>query len=176
MTKLQAIRGMHDILMHEIPPRFNLPFPSFRLLKSLKLVDSKYKTKTVETLTKLYSFKNENRREIIEDYSKAYKLMNKIKKSKNPDSENLGFFDMEKIKYNVEGLRMTFEDYPFVFAYRFIVGCLVDWSFDKNLPSKERNQLFDILLRILGIKELDMDLVKEKLMISENLIHESEKL
>ena len=47
--------------------------------------------------------------------------MNKAKQAENPESKNLGFFDKTKIRYNLTGLEKTFESYPFVYAYRFIV-------------------------------------------------------
>jgi len=164
------------ILMHALPPRFNLPFPSFRLLKSLKIIDRKYKTKTYEKIEKIYTFKNKNNKQILRDFQKAYLLMNKIKKSENPNSKNLGFFDKIKIKYNVEGLKKTFEEYPFVFAYRFIAGCLAMWTFDKNIKKKDKEVFYQILLKVLGLEKIDKKLFEEKLKLSKELLKEAEKL
>jgi len=164
------------ILMHALPPRFNLPFPSFRLLKSLKIIDRKHKTKTYEKVEEIYTFENKNKKQILKDFQKAYLLMNKIKKSENPNSKNLGFFDKIKIKYNVEGLKKTFEDYPFVFAYRFIVGCLVMWTFDKKTKKRDKEVFYQILLKVLGIEKIDKKIVEEKLKFSKELLKETEKL
>jgi len=164
------------ILMHSLPPRFNLPFPSFRLLKSLKIIDEKHKTKTYNKVEEIYTFQNKNKRQILRDFKKAYLLMNKIKKSENPDSKNLGFFDKIKIKYNLNGLKKTFEDYPFVFSYRFIVGCLAMWTFDKNTKKKNKEFFYQILLKVLGVEKIDKKLVEEKLKFSKCLLKEAEKL
>lgn len=164
------------ILMHALPQRFNLPFPSFRLLKSLKIIDRKHKTKTYEKIEKIYTFKDKNKKQILRDFQKAYLLMNKIKKSENPNSKNLGFFDKIKIKYNVEGLKKTFEDYPFIFAYRFIVGCLAMWTFDKNTKKKDKEVFYQNLLKVLGVEKIDKKLVEEKLKLSKELLKEAEKL
>lgn len=164
------------ILMHALPPRFNLPFPSFRLLKSLKIIDRKHKTKTYKKVEKIYNFENKNKKQILRDFQKAYLLMNRIKKSENPNSKNLGFFDKIKIKYNVEGLKKTFEDYSFVFSYRFIVGCLAMWTFDKKTKNKDKEVFYQILLEVLGVKKIDKKLVEEKLKFSKELLKEVEKL
>ncbi len=164
------------ILMHALPPRFNLPFPSFRLLKSLKIIDRKYKTKTFQKVEKIYTFENKNKKQILSDFQKAYLFMNKIKKSENPNFKNLGFFDKIKIKYNLEGLKKTFEDYPFVFAYRFIVGCLAMWTFDKNTKKKDKEVFYQILLKVLGVEEINKKLVEEKLKLSKELLEEAERL
>lgn len=164
------------IIMQALPPRFNLPFPSFRLLKSVKTIDKKHKTKTYEKIKKIYTFKNKNQKKILKNFAKGYKLMNRIKKAENPKSKNLGFFDKTKIKYNLAGLRKTFEDYPFVFAYRFIIGCLTMWAGDKNIKIENRKKLQRYLFSLLGIKKFNRNLVKQKLKLSNELIKEGEKL
>ncbi len=160
------------ILMHSLPPRFNLPFPSFRLLKSLKLIDRKHKTKIYEKVEKIYTFENKNKKQILRDFQKAYLLMNKIKKSENPNYKNLGFFDKIKIKYNFEGLKKTFEDYPFVFAYRFIVGCLAMWTFDKNTKKQDKEIFYKILFKVLGVEKIDKKLFEKKIKLSKELLEE----
>ena len=102
--------------------------------------------------------------------------MNKIHKKENPSFENLGFFDKIKIEYNTEALKKTFEDYPFVYAYRFIVGCLSTWAFDKKINKKERTKIKKTLFNVLGIREINRELVKEKVMFSKELIKECEKI
>lgn len=164
------------ILMHALPPRFNLPSPSFRLLKSLKIIDKKHKTKIYEYVEKIYTFGNKNKKKILKDFQKAYSLMNKIKKSENPNSRNLGFFDKIKIKYNIEGLEKTFENYPFVFAYRFIVGCLAMWTFDKKTKKKDKEILYRILLKVLGVEKIEKKLIEERLKFSKEFLKEAENL
>ncbi|GEM_PF-1215058 len=173
---LYGLESPAFILMHTLPPRFNFPFPTFRLLTSLKKIDRKYKIKTYENIERLYTFENENEKQILRDFKKAYLLMNKIKKSENPSCENFGFFDKIKIRYNIEGLRKTFENYPFVFAYRFIVGCLVTWAFDKKIIKSERTELKKILLKVLGIDKINENMIKDKLKLSEKILKECQKL
>lgn len=173
---LYGLESPAFILMHSLPPRFNLPFPSFRLLKSLKIIDRKHKTKIYEKIRELYIFGNSNKKQILNDFQKAYFLMYKIKKSENPNSKNLGFFDKQKIKYNIRGLKKTFENYAFVFAYRFIVGCLSTWAFDKKIKERDRKTLHKILLDILGVKKIDRDLINEKLKLSKELLKETQGL
>lgn len=164
------------IIMHTLPPRFNLPFPSFRLLKSIAIIDKINKTKAYKKIEQIYTFKNKNKKEILRTFEKAYSLMNKLKKIENPKSKNLGFFDKTKIRYNLKGLKKTFEDYPFVYAYRFIVGCLTMWAFDKKIKDKDTKKIYKYLLESLGVKEINRELVKEKINISRDLIEECEKI
>jgi predicted nucleotidyltransferase len=164
------------IIMHSLPPRFNLPFPSFRLLGSLKKIDRKNKTKTYNLIEKLYTFNNKNNKLILREFKKAYLLMNKIKKNENPNSPNLGFFDKSKVKYNIEGLKITFKEYPFIYSYRFIVGCLSMWTFDKNINLANRKILKYYLLKVLGLDKINKNLVKDKLNISKELVKEAKKL
>lgn len=164
------------IFMHALPPRFNLPFPSFRLFDSIKDIDKKNKTNIYRKIEEIYIFKNRNQKEILRDFEKAYHLMNKMKKSENFKSNNLGFYDKIKIKYNVDGLKETFKKYPFVYAYRFIVGCLTMWAFEDKIKPEDKGKLKNYLLNILGMKIIDKDLVKKKLELSNELIKECEKL
>ncbi len=164
------------IIMHSLPPRFNLPFPSFRLLKSIKIIDKKKKTDIYKKIEEIYRFDNKNEKEILNEFEKAYNLMNKIKKEENPKSKNLGFLDKIKIKYNIKGLKETFKKYSFVYAYRFIVGCLAMWAFDNKIKAENKIRLKKYLLNVLGIKIIDKDLVKKKLELSKELIKECEKI
>jgi len=161
------------ILMHALPPRYNLPFPSFRLLESIKIIDKKNKTNLYKKIEQIYTFENKNKKQILRNFGKAYLLMNKVKKS---TSENFGFFDKEKIKYNVLGLKKTFKEYPFVYSYRFIVGCLTMWALDEKIELNYKNKLKDYLLIILGIKFINKNLVEEKLKLSNELIKGCEKI
>lgn len=175
-NSLYGAEGPAFILMHALPPRFNLPFPSFKLLNSLKIIDRKCEMKIYAKIEEIYNFENHDWKRILKIFRKAYLLMNKIKSLENPDSKNLGFFDKIKIRYNVDGLKETFQKYPFVFAYRFIVGCLTAWTFEKNIGGNERARLHDFLLGVLGINEIGKGLVKDKLKLSRELIDEAEKL
>jgi len=173
---LYSMESPSFVIMHSLPPRFNLPFPSFRLLGSIRIIDKKHKTKIYKKVEKIYTFENKNKKQILRDFQKAYLLMNKIKKSENLNYKNLGFFDKIKIKYNVSGLKETFKSYPFVYAYRFIVGCLSMWAFDKKIKLKYKSEFKKYLLIVLGIKLIDKKLIKEKLNLSNELIKECEKL
>jgi predicted nucleotidyltransferase len=173
---LYGLESPAFIIMHSLPPNFNLPFPSFRLLKSVKIIDKKHKTKIYEKIKGLYTFKNNDSKLILSNFKKAYLLMNKIKRSENKDLLNLGFFDEMKVKYNLDGLQKTFEDYPFVFANRFIVGCLVMWVFDKNVKGEDKKILHNYLMNILGIEKINEKILKEKLNLSKDLLKECKKL
>jgi predicted nucleotidyltransferase len=165
-----------SIIMHALPPRYNLPFPTFRLLGSVKIIDEKNKTQVYKKIEQIYKFNNTNVTEILQNFKKAYELMSKIKCKENPSAKNLGFFDKIKIKYNVESLKKTFEDHPFVYAYRFIVECLTEWAFDKKIKLKERKKLHKYLLKSLGLANIDGNLVKQKLKLFEDLLKEAKKL
>jgi len=169
---LFGIEGPTFILMHSLPPRFNLPFPSFRLLESLKIIDKSEGTKFYNIFEKIYTFENKDSEKILKIFSKAYKLVGEFKKNKNPPLNSLGFYDKIKIKYNLEGLKRTFDKYPFVYAYRFMVGCLVMWSIDKKLKKENRKILENLLLEILGIRSIDEVIVSEKIELTNKLIKE----
>jgi predicted nucleotidyltransferase len=164
------------IIMHALPQRFNLPFPSFRLLGSINQIDKMYKTNLYKRIEGIYTFKNKNKREILICFNKSYRLMNKVKKEENPNLINLGFFDMIKVKYNVSGLKKTFEDYPFVYSYRFIIDCLTGWVSNMKIKSEYRDKLKKYLLNVLSVKVIDKDLVKDKLELSKELIKECKRI
>ncbi|MFH1608305.1 MAG: nucleotidyltransferase domain-containing protein [archaeon] len=173
---LYGIKSPSFLMMHAIPPRFNLPFPSFRLLGSIRKIDKKHKTRSYLLIKQLYEFENKDCKRVLGDFKKAYFLMNQLEQKKKPRVKNLGFYDKLKIDYNVKGLKRTFEDYPFVYAYRFIVGCLVMWTFDEKIQRKDREIFHIFLLKILGVERISKELVKEKLELSRNLVKECEKL
>ncbi len=164
------------ILIHALPQRFNLPFPSFRLLGSLKKIDKEKKSNIYRLVEKFYSFNNKNKKQILRDFKKAYLFMNHIKRNENNTSCNLGFFDKCKIKYNFNGLKLTFKDYPFVYSYRFIVGCLAMWAFEDHLEEKIQFKLREFLLKVLGLDNLTKELIQEKLKLSRELVKESKKI
>lgn len=173
---LYSIESPSYVLMHALPPRFGLPFPSFRLLDSLKKIDEKHGSKTYDLVEKIYDFENSDVEGILKKFEEAYLLMNKIRREENTEIENLGFYDELKIRYNIEGLRRTFEKYPFVFAYRFIVGCLAMWAFDESIDVKNRENLVGILFNVVGVEEISEELVREKVDLSRGLIDEVKKL
>jgi predicted nucleotidyltransferase len=172
---LYGIGAPASIIMHALPPRYNLPFPTLRLLNSVKIIDKKNKTQVYPKIKQIYNFNNIDVKEILLNFEKAYKLMNKIKRRENPGAKNLGFFDKIKIKYAIESLKENFKDYPLVYAYRFIVECLTGWAFDKKIKLNERKKLRKYLLRSLGIANIDKDLIKQKLRLFEELIEEVKK-
>jgi len=178
-TSFNYLYGLGEpasIIMHALPPRYNLPFPTFRLLGSVKIIDEKNKTQVYKKIEQIYKFNNTNLKEILHNFEKAYELMNKIKREENSDAKNLGFFDKIKIEYAIESLKENFEDYPFVYAYRFIAECLTEWAFDKKIKLKERKKLRKYLLKSLGIANIDGDLVKQKIALFEDLLKEAKKL
>jgi predicted nucleotidyltransferase len=156
------------ILMHALPARFDLPFPSFRLLKSIKIIDEKNGSRLYDKLERIYGFENNDYEEILRIFESAYKLVGEFRDG--------GFFDRLKIKYNIDGLRRTFEEYPFVYAYRFIVGCLASWAFNEGLGVEVRGKLRKNLFEVLGAEGVDEGLVKGKLELSRKLISECEGL
>jgi len=165
-----------SIIMHALPPRYNLPFPTLRLLSSVKIIDKKNKTQVYKKIEQIYKFNNTNVTEILQNFKKAYELMNKIKRKENPGAKNLGFFDKIKIKYAIESINENFEAYPLVYAYRFIVECLTEWAFDKKIKLNEREKLHKYLLKSLGLANIDEYLVKQKLELFEELLKEAKKL
>ncbi len=168
--------GPSFILMHSLPRRFNLPFPSFRLMSSIKEVDKINKTVFYHIFEQIYHFNNMDKKKILSEFKKSYLFMSDLKKRENSEVKNLGFFEKSKVKYNLYGLKMTFNDYPFVFAHRFIVGCLAMWASDKNLDDAIRKILSDSLLKVLGLESIEKNLVEQKLNLSKKLIRECKKL
>ncbi|MFH0836761.1 MAG: nucleotidyltransferase domain-containing protein [Candidatus Aenigmatarchaeota archaeon] len=173
---LYGLRSPVFTIMHALPPRYNLPFPSFRLLKSLEIIDKRNKTHLYKLIEHIYSFNNKDQNDILWNFKKSYILMSKLKRVENPKSKNLGFFDKTKIKYNIDGLKKTFEKYPFVYAYRFVVGCLTMSAFDKNIGTDDKKLFYRYLLNSLGITTIDEKLVKQKIELSRALVKECEKL
>jgi predicted nucleotidyltransferase len=160
---LYSMESPSFVMAHSLPPRFNFPFPSMRLFNSIKIIDKNNKTKIYGLFEKIHNFNNEKIKEIMGNFSEAYYL--RIKKE-----------GKLKVKYNINYLKRTFREYPFIYAYRFIVGCLIIWIFDNSINEEKRNIIKNNLLSVLGIKEIDKDLVKEKLEISNKLLLECEKL
>lgn len=160
---LYSMESPSFVMMHSLPPRFNLPFPSFRLLNSIKSIDKNKNTEFYELFEEFYKFNNKDYKKILKDFSKAYYL--RIKEE-----------GKLKVKYNMEYLKRTFKEYPFVFAYRFIVCCLTMWVLDKKTELKYKSELKNYLLIVLGVKSISKDLVEEKLKLSNELIKECENL
>ncbi|MFH1503164.1 MAG: nucleotidyltransferase domain-containing protein [Candidatus Diapherotrites archaeon] len=156
---LYSMESPSFIMMHSLPPRFNLPFPSFRLLNSIKSIDKNKNTKFYGLFEEFYKFNNKKIKEIMGSFSEAYYL--RIKKE-----------GKLKVKYNLEYLKKTFKEYPFIFAYRFIVCCLTLWTFDNSIEQEKREFLNRSLMKVLGIKNISKKLVKEKLEISNKLFLE----
>ncbi|MDD4353068.1 MAG: nucleotidyltransferase domain-containing protein [Candidatus Nanoarchaeia archaeon] len=150
-----------------LPARLGLPYPSFRLFESIKKIDKEL----YNIWIKLFNIENFDQKNILKDYEKAYMIMNKCYKNKNPKEKNLGFYDIIKIKYNIECLNFTFNNYPKEYSLKFIIECLIDWSFgEKDLWTLKTNQKYNIEIikiakSILGIKEFDEKFAKEKLNI-----------
>jgi len=163
-------------IMHALPPRYNLPFPSLRLLGSVRNIDKKHGTHVYDEIKKIYEFNNANAKEILYNFEKAFRLMHLVKRRKHPSAKNLGFFDKLKIEYAMVSFKETFEHYPFVYAYRFIAECLTEWAFDKKTKPQERKNLHEYLLRSLGIANICRNLVKQKLALHEDLVKEAKKL
>jgi len=168
---LLGSESLSFVLHHSLPPRDNLAYPSFRLFISIKKIDSE----VYENSIKLFHIKNLNKKKVLEKFEIAYKIMNKCYKNKYPKERNLGFFDSLKIKYNLEGLKSTFEEYPPEFALRFIISCIIDWSLDsKDLWTIKKNKkykkgLITLAKQILGIKTFNQKFAQEKLVLSQVL-------
>jgi predicted nucleotidyltransferase len=173
---LLGTKSLVSILVHSLPLRFDLPFPSFRLLKSIKLASNTLgDEKIYYDCINLFKIKNLDVNKILADYNRAYKIMAKCYSNKYPLEKNLGFYDNLKIKYNDKGLRLTFEDYPPEFALRFIISCVVDWSLDsEQLWSIKKNKCYKtnvskLTYSVLGITRFDKEFATEKLLLSKNL-------
>jgi predicted nucleotidyltransferase len=130
------------VLMHALPPSYNLPFPTFRLFESVK----KFDKKIYKIFEELFEFEDKDSRKILKRFGKIYK-----KVSVERGSE--GFYDPLKVNYNLKELKRTFKKYPFFYSYRFILSCVVDWKLSNEF----------------GIK-ITKPLLRNKLSISENLI------
>ena len=153
-------------VIHALPLKFNLPYPSFRLLESVKKASYQMKDKKIyEDIVKIYKNRNKNHNQILRKYSIIYKLAGKL-------NGNKGFYEPLKIKYNVEGLKLTLKNYPSAYALRFIINCVVDWGLDKNLWKKDakgRANALKLTQEILGIKEFSKEFVENKLNLSKDL-------
>jgi len=169
---LYGISAPASTIMHALPPRYNLPFPTLRLLNSVRIIDKQNKTQVYPIIKQIYHFNNTNTNNILFNFEKAYTLMSKIKQNEHPNAKNLGFFDKIKIKYAVESIKENFRDYPLVYSYRFIVECLTEWAFDRKIKLKERKLLRKYLLASVGITNINRDLIKQKLILFEQLIKE----
>jgi predicted nucleotidyltransferase len=163
--------GLSYLMAMALPARMNLPYPSFRLFKTIKKID-----KTLYNIwIKLFNIDNFDQKSVLKYFEKAYLIMNKCYKNKNPKEKNLGFYDILKLKYNIEGLKFTFNDYPKEYALKFIIECMIEWSFgEKDLWDFKPNQKFKpeiikLTKSLLGIKDFNKEFVKEKLDISKNI-------
>ena len=166
-----------------LPARLNLPFPSFRLLKTIKKISKIYgDNKIYHDCIKLFRIKNVDKKKVLKKYEKAYKIISKCYKNKNPNEKNLGFYDNLKIKYNIEGLDLTFKEYPPEFALKFIIGCIIDWSLDeKDLwklkeNKKYKNQVIKLTKEILNIQEFNKEFAKQRLDLSKDLEKRIDKI
>ena len=158
---LLGTKSLAFILIHALPQRFNLPYPSFRLLDSVKKASKKIGDKRIYAdIIKIYEIKTSlSNNKILKLYEKGYKIMGKL-------SGNFGFYDPIKLKYNLEELKLTFRDYPSVFALRFIINCIVDWSLEGK--STHREKIKTLTKEILGISEFNKEFVKNSLFLSQD--------
>ncbi len=160
-----------------LPARLNLPFPSFRLLKTMKKIN----TGIYDDLVKLFSVKDFDKEKVLRNYEKVYKIIADCYKQIKP-GENLGFFNPLKIKYNIDYLKLTFKDYPPAYDLKFIVGCVIDWALKteelwKNKKNQEyKSEVVKLTKEILGIKEFNKEYAKEKLELSKKLEKRTDKL
>jgi len=147
-------------LIHALPQRFNLPYPSFRLLDSVKKASKMLEDELIyKDVLKIYGIETPlSNNEILRKYEEAYRIIGK-------PSGNSGFYDPLKIKYNIMELRLTFRSYPSVFALRFIIGCIIDWA----LEAKSRAKVMALTKEILGISGFNREFVENKLLLSQDL-------
>jgi predicted nucleotidyltransferase len=173
LVNLLTMNSYVFILLHSLPPRFNLPFPTFKLYKSIEEISNKLNSpKIYELSTKLYSASPN----FIDIFEESYKIMYGIQKKINPNQSNYGFFDPLKIEYNIKYAKDVVKKYPEFYASRFAMGCVIDWAWGNvddavqlEATEKYKDKLDSLALEILGTKKISKEFVEEKLKISKEL-------
>ena len=159
------------VLIHSFPKYYGLPYPSFRLLKSIEKIDKRL----YGLVQQIYTINNKDSKKILCKYALAYKLMSRCYKNINPTLSNYGFYDKIKVKYNLENLKETYNQYPKIYADRFIIGCVTSWAlgsdevWKNSKNNRKKDKMRVLMLNILGLSEVSREFVEKKLNLTLNL-------
>jgi len=173
LIHLLSMQSYAFMFLHSLPPRFNMPFPTFKLYNSIKKISKELGDPEIYKISTNLFNASEN---FIEYFEKGYNLMHQIQKKLNPNKKNYGFFDLLKIKYNIKYMEDIVKKHPKVFASRFAIGCMIDWAWNQknNFNQKEivdpyMKELNELMLKIFDINKITKEFVKEKLEITQKL-------
>jgi predicted nucleotidyltransferase len=163
---LMGTKSFAFITVHALPELFDLPYPTFKLLSSIKQISKDTKIDVYKEYINLWTIKNNPK--IITNFEKIYKIM-------GPLNNNEGFYSKEKIHENMLQIIDTLKKYPKEYANRFIIGCVIDWALDKD-TTKNKQLIINLTKEILSINEFDNEFTEQKLLITKQIKKEIDEI